>query len=74
MSAHPYVLLATYPGSNLVHLIKTAEGKHVAATEENLPVLRELAQKLLDENVLSTAQIFRAHSEIMRPSGHTEQL
>jgi hypothetical protein len=67
MSAYPYVLLATYPGSNVVHLIKGANGKHVAATLENLPVLRQLAQQLLDENVISTAQIYRACSEVMLP-------
>lgn len=64
MSAHPYVLLATYPGSGQVHLIKAGD-KHVAATEENLPVLRLLAQGLLAENIIATAQIYRACSEVM---------
>jgi hypothetical protein len=65
MSAHPYVLLATYPGSPNVHLIKGANGRHIAADLENVTTLRALAQKLLAENVISSAQIFRADSEIM---------
>jgi hypothetical protein len=65
MNTHSYVLLATYPGSTIVHLITGADNKHIVASEENLPILHNLAQKLLNENIISTAQIFKAHSEVM---------
>lgn len=64
MTTHPYVLLGTYPGSAKAILVNTGE-KHVASTEENLFHLRELAEKLVEQNVLETVQIYKAYSEVI---------
>ena len=67
MSAHPYVILTTYSGMpGKVHVVNTGD-KHVAASEENLPVLQDLAQRLLNEGVFTTAQIYREVGPVLLP-------
>jgi poly(3-hydroxybutyrate) depolymerase len=72
-----YVLLVTYPGSPDVHVASTGavgSKRIVTADRDNLTTLRTLAQKLLAQNVVSSAQIFENQSEIMYSEAMEEML
>lgn len=59
-----YVLLITYPHCTVPVLANTGD-KYVACTEENLPSMVNIAQRLLDEHIIDNAQLFKAAGPVM---------